>query len=130
MKINVDLIYPIGSIYLTTSSVSPQTLFGGTWEKITNDAYLKIANGSTAGNLGGTSSEHKIPVTSMPSHNHRDFYQSTANFSDGAGTYSGRPMLRGQATVATTAFWNTDNTGGGQAYYPYYYDVFVWRRTA
>lgn len=130
MKINIDLIYPIGSIYLTTSSVSPQTLFGGTWEKIINDAYLKIANGSTAGNLGGTSSEHKIPVTSMPSHNHRDFYQSTANFSDGAGTYSGRPMLRGQATVATTAFWNTDNAGGGQAYYPYYYDVFVWRRTA
>lgn len=130
MIINTDLIYPVGSIYLSVINTNPNKFFGGTWERISNDAYLKIATDNSAGTLGGTSSEHKIPVTSMPSHNHRDFYQSTANFSDGAGTYSGRPMLRGQATVATTAFWNTENAGGGQAYYPYYYQVFVWKRTA
>lgn len=130
MQINVDLIYPIGSLYLTTSTVSPQILFGGKWEKITNDAYLKIASGDTAGNLGGTSSDHKIPVTSMPSHNHRDFYQVTGNYGDGGGTFAGRPMLRGNSASPTTTFWNTDKAGGGQAYYPYYYDVFVWKRIA
>ena len=32
----VDLIYPIGSIYMSVSSTSPSVLFGGTWKKIEN----------------------------------------------------------------------------------------------
>ena len=31
----VDLMYPVGSIYLSANSVSPGVLFGGTWERIT-----------------------------------------------------------------------------------------------
>ena len=29
-----NMIYPIGSIYMSTNSTSPATLFGGTWEQI------------------------------------------------------------------------------------------------
>ena len=32
MMINLDFIYPIGTIYETTSTVHPNILFGGTWE--------------------------------------------------------------------------------------------------
>ena len=28
----LDLIYPIGAIYISATSTSPATLFGGTWE--------------------------------------------------------------------------------------------------
>lgn len=128
MIINTDLIYPIGSIYLTTSSISPQTLFGGTWEKITNDAYLKIANGSTAGNLGGTSSDHKIPLESIPAHNHAFWQNPSAG--QGAGSYGGLAYCMQASLTTAGKYGNVSNSGGGQAYYPYYYDVFVWRRTA
>ena len=29
-----DLVYPVGSVYMSTNSTSPATLFGGTWTKI------------------------------------------------------------------------------------------------
>lgn len=29
MKINVDFIYPIGSVYISTQSTNPSVLFGG-----------------------------------------------------------------------------------------------------
>ena len=32
----LDLVYPVGSIYLSVNSTSPSTLFGGTWEQITH----------------------------------------------------------------------------------------------
>lgn len=49
----VNLIYPVGSIYMSVNSTSPQTLFGGTWQRI-QDTFL-LASGSTysAGGTGG-----------------------------------------------------------------------------
>ena len=46
----IDLIYPIGSAYLTTSSTAdPAVLFGGTWERTTNTSitgfYVWFRNG-------------------------------------------------------------------------------------
>ena len=135
MIFNVDIIYPIGSLYITTdTSFNPNIKFGGTWARLEGDVYLKnvpsTASSQPIGNYGGTSNQHKIPVTSIPSHNHRDFYQVTSGFGDGGGTYAGRPMVRGNVVSPTTAFWYTDNAGGGEAYYPYYYGIICWHRTA
>ena len=116
-KTILDLTYPIGSLYISKENVSPASLFGGTWEQLTADAYFKIVS-SNGGKLGGTSSEHKIPETSMPSHSH-DIglsYMTSAGTSNQAVWWSG---VNG---------YKTHNTGGGQPYYPYYYGVYAWIR--
>lgn len=132
MIINTNMLlaaYPVGSLYLTTNEINPGTLFGGTWEKLTGDAYLKIVT-SNPGQYDGTSSNHKIPINSMPSHRHAASgataaitkYQYTTSgdgFQVVTGGGSGRYLISGM-----------DNTGGGNAYYPYYYGIYVWRRTA
>lgn len=41
----LDLVYPVGSIYITMSLTSPETLFGGTWTRI-EDRFL-LACGAT-----------------------------------------------------------------------------------
>ncbi len=113
-----DLIYPVGSIYLSVSDISPSILFGGTWKQINDDAYLKIVS-SKAGQLDGTSKDHKIPLGSMPSHTHRfggwiDWY-----------TKGGSSGVIGVGSSAGA----TSSTGGGEAYYPYYYGIYLWVRT-
>lgn len=70
-KINglVDLVYPVGSIYTSTVATSPATLFGGTWEQIT-DKFLIAANSTyTAGSTGGAATV-ALTTANLPSHNH------------------------------------------------------------
>jgi hypothetical protein len=35
-KFLLEQVYPVGSIYLSLSSVSPDILFGGVWETVSN----------------------------------------------------------------------------------------------
>ena len=94
MKINVDFIYPIGSIYISTQSTNPSVLFGGTWVQTcksralvgagsnianTNSSYGAYAAGTLnlqAGELLGEIS-HKLTVAEMPSHKHPIPYRTS-----------------------------------------------------
>lgn len=61
-------IYPIGSIYISTSSTfNPQTTWGGIWEKTANGKCLIGANtsyplGSTGGEAKHTLTEDELPL--------------------------------------------------------------------
>ena len=59
----LNLVYPIGAIYISINSTSPAILFGGTWEAI-NDRFLLSAGSSySAGGSGGTATHaHNISV--------------------------------------------------------------------
>jgi microcystin-dependent protein len=52
----VDLIYPVGSIYLSVNSTNPAQLFGGSWQQISQGRMLMGAatQGSIQQNTGNT----------------------------------------------------------------------------
>lgn len=66
--------YPVGSIYLSTSSADPAAVLGGgTWERIAEGRTL-IGQGTSdqtfsAGATGGES-YHRLSTSEMPSHSH------------------------------------------------------------
>ena len=123
MQSILDYVYPVGSIYISYSHVNPGTMFGGTWQRITN-AFLWATDASgTIGQTGGEKT-HTLTVAEMPSHNH-------------GGTYTGNV-----ASTEKDMVWYTNtgsnmtyaviNAGGGQAHnnMPPYMQVSMWRRTA
>ena len=75
MKINVDFIYPIGSIYMSVNSTNPGTLFGGTWSQLKDRFLLGAGNTYTNGNTGGAATV-TLTVNRMPKHSHT-IYRST-----------------------------------------------------
>lgn len=54
MKINIDLIYPVGAIYMSVVYKSPEELFGGKWEQIKDRFLLASGDKYQAGATGGT----------------------------------------------------------------------------
>lgn len=67
----VDMIYPVGSIYISTNNVSPATLFGGTWSQLENRFLLGAGTSYTAGNTGGEASVTLTAEQSgLPAHKH------------------------------------------------------------
>ncbi len=61
----LDLIYPVGSIYISYTSTSPATRFGGTWSRIIGRFLYCTTNTTPAG-----SNTHTLTVDQIPSHNH------------------------------------------------------------
>jgi hypothetical protein len=145
-KLIVDLIYPVGSIYVAYDNTSPATRFGGTWTQIT-DRFLYCAN--SAGTTGGSK---KISVANLPSHNHgftgtkatgsfATMHQRTPAESWYSGAFSKTSEQSGGYSTSGDAdhykiTWNytpagtVGNTGSGSDYMPPYITVFAWRRTA
>ncbi|SEN18913.1 hypothetical protein SAMN05216340_10818 [Megamonas sp. Calf98-2] len=78
-------IYPVGSIYMSTVSTNPATLFGfGTWEAMPAGRVLlaqgKSSWGTTynAGSIGGEAT-HQLTVGELPAHNHTASTNTTGN---------------------------------------------------
>ena len=45
-----QVVYPIGSIYMSTNSTSPANIFGGSWSQISGNVCLMAGN--SVGNIG------------------------------------------------------------------------------
>lgn len=121
----LDIIYPVHSMYITTSSTSPASSIGGTWTQITGGACIAADNGTS-----GYTGSKKISISQMPRHNHPLVnnlgcgweYNSTAGDKLYYGRYNSGRILR--------EFGDSALTGEGKDYIPYSYACKVWVRTA
>ena len=138
----LDMIYPVGSIYISASNVSPQTFLGGTWQPV-EDVFL-LAAGSLypAGSTGGEAA-HTLSQEEMPRHYHLTMAPNKNNTNNQTTTDGGvLPTIEWQSSegvgVASDFLANTDNvpsdcyTGGSKAHnnMPPYLAVYMWKRTA
>lgn len=124
-SLTFDAIYPVGSIYMSVNATSPDTLFGGSWQKIEGKFLLGADDNYTLNSEGGET-EHILTVMQMPSHSHKVV----------TGTEGGQyeRILGGEASYRTEldTTGENGNSGGGQAHnnMPPYVAVNIWKRTA
>lgn len=148
----VDVLYPVGAIYMSTEATSPDTIWGGTWEQIPVSRTLISAGSSSQTSVylvneqggaatkdytpAGTNAGTAITVDQMPSHSHGVTY-----YYDAVGN-SSAPQ-RGYYGSNTGATYNTGAKGGGKTHTHTFtgtkasinvmqpwYAVYMWRRTA
>lgn len=74
----IDLIYPIGSIFLSTNDVNPTSYLGGTWQQIKDVFLLSSGDKYKAGSRGGEA-QHTLTIDEMPDHTHRPFESGSGN---------------------------------------------------
>lgn len=87
----INLIYPIGSIYLSVNSTSPQQLFGGEWEQIKDKFLLSAGDTYSSGSEGGEAA-HTLTVAEMPNHAHA----SGVSGSEAVGVMDGNSQAKTQ----------------------------------
>ena len=131
----IDMIYPIGSIYMSVNNVDPSMLFGGTWDKIKDTFLLSSGDIYELESTGGEA-EHTLTTNEIPAHAHT-LPAHTFTWGDGscgvnipsAVAISGAPT---QNTLCTKqGDWNkTMQNGGGQPHnnMPPYLTVNMWKR--
>ena len=119
-----DLIYPVGSLYLSTADVNPSIFFGGNWERIQDRFLLAAGQTYSAGSTGGESS-HTLTVEELPSHNHGLVYSEDAEGDKDI------KWLGTHGSGSNIAYGHTP-TGGDQPFniMPPYLAVYVWKRTS
>lgn len=125
--ISLDLVYPIGAIYISVNPSNPSVLFGGKWQSINNKFLLACGNEYEAGTEGGESS-HILTIKEIPSHNHNimlNIGTDDSNFSSLSKELQGgdtnNPLLNNNYI---------QYTGGGAAHnnMPPYLAVYMWKR--
>ena len=126
--------YPVGVIYISTSSTSPASLFGGTWESIASERVLMGVSSSHG--AGSTVSAGLPNITGVlkdlvvSGH----FNESTGAFKrSSASGFSQKTSSSDWMTWADAQFYASDSNsiyGNASTVQPAAYYVYMWRRAA
>ena len=136
-----NMIYPVGSIYLSVNSVNPSTLFGGVWVQLKDRFLLGAGDAYTNGTTGGSADavlvSHGHIVTSPTGHTLGVKYGSGGSNNQVSATFGFAPDtvntggLYGGADANYNRFFaNSVGESGTGKNMPPYLVVYMWKRTA
>lgn len=128
----LEMVYPIGSIYMSVSNVSPQSFLGGTWVawgsgRVPVGVDTSQTQFATVEQTGGEVT-HTLIVDEMPSHAH-SLYEATSATS---GIYSVVKQGTSALSESQASYGVSGSTGGGQPHNNLqpYITCYMWKRTA
>lgn len=134
----IDVAYPVGSIYISSSTMHPSITFGGAWEQL-KDRFL-LGSGDTYAN-GSTGGAATVTLTSaqsgVPAHSHKyqdyntTYTLKTTNRKPGTSTavaYGTSLTAGGGATERTSSNNTAANASQAHENMPPYLAVYMWER--
>lgn len=143
----LEMVYPVGSIYMSAENNNPSSFLGGTWEALYDRMLVGAGSLYSAGDTGGSADavvvEHTHTGTIASSGAH---YHTSAMMSSTTTSTSGAMILSYSAYGSTRSIripysgndgahkhaFTTDATGSTAegANMPPYLGVYMWKRTA
>lgn len=130
-----SLTYPVGAYYLSNSSTSPASLFGGIWTQVTDDRFLCGASSVTT---GGANSQD-FTAKDIPNHQHGFRAYWTVSYIEASShqrcvAYDTH-LEDSVASTGTGKNWSTDTDHPIQDVVtvnnmPLYRSCYMWYRTA
>ena len=132
----LDMMYPVGSIYMSANQVEPSIIFGGVWEQL-QDRFLLGAGSTYSNGSTGGSATVTLNNTQIPNHTHKIARGNTAA---GTNTFPANSIsilddacqvmsASGNRYISLTGT-NATNGGGSHDNMPPYLVVYMWKRTA
>lgn len=123
----IDLVYPVGAVYISMNQTSPQTLFGGTWTQIQGRFLIGAGTAYPAGSTGGEAT-HTLTRNEIPDHAHSFKYTGQ---SETIGVNAVR-LYQAASNQYNAYSGGQSSNCGGQAHnnLPPYMAVYMWTRTA
>lgn len=146
----LQIIYPVGAIYISVNNVSPASLFSGTWEQIKDTFLLSAGDTYTAGSTGGsTTHTHDVAMHFASYYNSvvMEKHEKTgivAYDEDGTKTATGNTRIgytgesennlinsgaqNGRTDIGSFGVYETVGNTSYHSSMPPYLAVYIWKR--
>lgn len=126
-----QVMYPVGSVYHSFNTISPASIFGGSWSALNNQFLL-----SSNGNINTTGGERNHTLTAKEIPDHRHAFAINIQHSDGE-TVRGESLTSGLQVGGRRRYFGVTHTNDdtalmGRAHnnMPPYITCRIWKRTA
>lgn len=114
----LDFVYPVGSIYMNVTNLSPALVWGGSWQPLDQGRVLIGANALFPAGQTGGSNEIRLTTAQLPAHSHNGSTASAGNHTHRGETSSAGGHTHTQGTLRivgtcpiTTQSFQTGGTG-------------------
>lgn len=117
----LEIIYPVGSMWISSINTSPAEIVGGSWTRIEDARFLMAGNGTRKAGEAGGANTITLTTNQIPAHSHSINAENSGSggsiiFADGSDTSVYNIQLNkytaGNVRRARQ-FYGVNNTGGG-----------------